>query len=100
LILAAEVDGQEITTVEGVSRSGLSALQKALLRHNSFQCGFCSPGIVLAATELLNKVERPTVEQIREAISGNLCRCTGYQSIVEAIAEAGRTGHQDAAMGR
>lgn len=85
LILAIEADGHEIVTVEGLSKESLTPVQQALLEHNSFQCGFCAPGVVLAATELLERQPQPTAEQIKEAISGNLCRCTGYQSIIEAI---------------
>jgi carbon-monoxide dehydrogenase small subunit len=90
LILAIEVDGHEITTLEGLSADGLTDLQKALLAHNSFQCGFCAPGVVLSATELLNNNPRPTEEEAKEAISGNLCRCTGYKPILDAILAAGR----------
>jgi len=85
LILTIEVDGQEIMTVEGLSAGSLTPVQESLLEHNSFQCGFCAPGIVLAATELFENHPRPTEEEIKEAISGNLCRCTGYQSIIEAL---------------
>jgi carbon-monoxide dehydrogenase small subunit len=85
LILAVEVEGQEITTVEGLGRGELTPLQRAFVERNAFQCGFCAPGIVLAATELLAHNPRPTEAQIREAISGNLCRCTGYQPIIEAV---------------
>lgn len=90
LILAIEVDGHEITTLEGLSSDGLTALQKALLAHNSFQCGFCAPGVVLSATELLKNHPAPTEEEAKEAISGNLCRCTGYKPIIDAIIAAGR----------
>jgi carbon-monoxide dehydrogenase small subunit len=90
LILAVEVDGQEITTVEGLSKDGLTPLEQSLLEHNSFQCGFCAPGIVLAATELLEKHPHPTEEEVREAISGNLCRCTGYEPIIKAILDVQR----------
>jgi carbon-monoxide dehydrogenase small subunit len=90
LILAVEVDGQEIMTVEGLSKDGLTPLEQSLLEHNSFQCGFCAPGIVLAATELLEKHPHPTEEEVREAISGNLCRCTGYEPIIEAILDVQR----------
>lgn len=93
LILAIEVDGHEITTVEGLGRKELTPLQKSFLRHNSFQCGFCAPGMVLAATELLRKNAKPSEHEIKEAISGNLCRCTGYEPIIKAIAAvAGRDG--------
>jgi carbon-monoxide dehydrogenase small subunit len=85
LILAIEVDGHDIITVEGLSRESLTPVQRALLEHNSFQCGFCAPGVVLAATELLEGHPQPREEEVKEAIAGNLCRCTGYQSIIEAI---------------
>ena len=85
LILAIEVDGQEITTIEGLSKDGLTSLQEAFIENNSFQCGFCAPGITISATELLNKNPHPNKEEIKEAIAGNLCRCTGYESIIEAI---------------
>jgi len=86
-ILAIEVDGQEIQTVEGLSRNGLTELQNKFIEMNSFQCGFCAPGITIAATELLNNNPHPTIEDIKESLSGNLCRCTGYTPIVDAIFE-------------
>lgn len=86
LILAIEADGHKITTLEGLSRNGLTPLQESLLKHGAFQCGFCAPGIVLSATELLAKHPHPSEEEIKESISGNLCRCTGYKPIIEAIA--------------
>ena len=85
LIFAVEVDGQEITTLEGISKNGLSPLQKEFLARNSFQCGFCAPGVILASTELLNNNPHPTEHEIKEAIAGNLCRCTGYTPIIRAI---------------
>ena len=85
LILAIEVDGSEITTVEGLSRAGLTPLQQSFLKHDSFQCGFCAPGIVLSATELLGRNPRPSEAEVKEAIAGNLCRCTGYKPIIEAV---------------
>jgi len=85
LILAAEADGHEITTVEGLGQDGLTPLQQAFIEHSSFQCGFCAPGVVLAATALLTENPNPSDEQIREAIAGNLCRCTGYEPIIEAV---------------
>ena len=85
LILAVEAEGHEITTVEGLSQGGPTPLQQAFVEHNSFQCGFCAPGIVLAATELLEKNPHPTEEEVKEAISGNLCRCTGYKPILDAV---------------
>lgn len=89
LVLAVEVDGQEITTVEGIGYSGLSRLQDLLLNNNAFQCGFCAPGIVLSATELLNNNPSPTRHDVQEALAGNLCRCTGYEPIIEAVLAAG-----------
>ena len=89
LILAIEVDGCEITTVEGLSRAGLTPLQQSFLKHDAFQCGFCAPGIVLSATELLGKNPHPTEAEVKEAIAGNLCRCTGYKPIIEAILALG-----------
>ena len=85
LILAIEADGCDITTVEGLSRAGLTSLQQSFLKHGAFQCGFCAPGVVLSATELLAKNPRPSVPEIKEALGGNLCRCTGYQPIIDAI---------------
>ncbi len=95
LILAMEAEGHEITTVEGLSKDGPTPLQQAFVRHNSFQCGFCAPGIVLAATELLEKNPHPAEEDVKEAISGNLCRCTGYEPIIEAVLDVGgRSGEK------
>ena len=85
LILAVEADGQDITTVEGLGHDGLTALQERLIADSSFQCGFCAPGIVLVAAELLEHEPNPTRYEVSEAISGNLCRCTGYDSIVDAV---------------
>lgn len=90
LIYAIEADGHEITTVEGLQKNGLTPIQKSFLEHNSFQCGFCAPGMIISATELLNENPYPTEEDVREAIAGNLCRCTGYKSIVDAILDVSR----------
>ena len=91
LMLAAEADGCEIVTLEGISADP-SLLQREFAAHNAFQCGFCAPGVVLAATELLARNPHPTREEIQEAIAGNLCRCTGYTPLIEAIeAAAGRS---------
>jgi len=87
LVLAVEIDNQEITTLEGLMRDGLTPLQKSFIGHNSFQCGFCAPGMILSATELLSKNSRPGKKEIQEALSGNLCRCTGYIPIIEAISD-------------
>ena len=88
LILAIEADGHEVVTIEGLCKDKLTALQESFLAHNSFQCGFCAPGVTLAATELLQKNSQPTAQDIKEAIAGNLCRCTGYYKIVQAIEDA------------
>ena len=90
LILAIEVDGCQITTVEGLSHAGLTPLQESFLEHSSFQCGFCAPGIVLSATELLGKNPHPSESDVKEAIAGNLCRCTGYQPIIDAVLAVSR----------
>jgi aerobic-type carbon monoxide dehydrogenase small subunit (CoxS/CutS family) len=90
LILAIEMDGHEITTVEGLNHEGLTPLQQSLLEHGSFQCGYCAPGVVLSATELLKNNPHPTEEEAKEAIAGNLCRCTGYEPIIKAIVGAGQ----------
>jgi aerobic carbon-monoxide dehydrogenase small subunit len=95
LILAIEVDGSSITTVEGLSQAGLTPLQESFLERGSFQCGFCAPGIVLSATELLGKNPHPSEAEVKEAIAGNLCRCTGYQPIIEAVlAVSSKTGRK------
>jgi aerobic-type carbon monoxide dehydrogenase small subunit (CoxS/CutS family) len=85
LILAIEIDGHEVTTVEGLSERDLSPVQKAFVEFNSFQCGFCAPGFIVSATELLNENPDPTKEEAREALAGNLCRCTGYTPIIDAV---------------
>ncbi len=86
LVLAPEMDGMHITTIEGLSKDGeLSPLQKAFVDHAALQCGFCTPGFIMSATALLEENPKPTREEIVRAISGNLCRCTGYIRIIEAI---------------
>ncbi len=85
LIFAIEVEGQEVTTLEGLSKNGLTPLQQAFLEQNAFQCGFCAPGVILAATDLLSSNPNPNEDEIKHAIAGNLCRCTGYTSIIKAI---------------
>jgi 2-furoyl-CoA dehydrogenase 2Fe-2S iron sulfur subunit len=88
LLLAAQVDGAEIVTVEGLAREGeLTSLQQAFRRHHALQCGFCTPGILMAAEDLLAREPHATREQITDMLSGQLCRCTGYTAIVDAIAE-------------
>jgi carbon-monoxide dehydrogenase small subunit len=86
LMLAAQANGTEITTIEGLAVDGeLTALQQAMRDGHGFQCGFCTPGFMITATELLREHRHPSEAQVREVISGNLCRCTGYQSIVDGI---------------
>jgi carbon-monoxide dehydrogenase small subunit len=86
LVLAIEVDGLEITTIEGLKKeTELHPIQEAFVSHGAIQCGFCTPGMVLSAKALLDKNVNPTERDVRLALSGNLCRCTGYQKIVEAI---------------
>lgn len=88
LVLAIEADGAEVVTLEGAnSRKWTRKLQKTFHEKSAFQCGFCAPGIILSATELLEKRPKPSKHEIKEAIAGNLCRCTGYEPIITAIAE-------------
>lgn len=87
LVLAVEIDNREITTLEGLMHDGLTPLQESFIEHNAFQCGFCAPGMILSAAELLAKNSRPGKKEIQEALSGNLCRCTGYIPIIEAISD-------------
>jgi carbon-monoxide dehydrogenase small subunit len=91
LILAVEADGEEIQTVEGIGRNGgLHPLQKTFAAMGAAQCGFCTPGMIVAAKYLLDHNPSPTPEQVYKGIAGNLCRCTGYTTIVEAILSAAR----------
>lgn len=84
--LAVEMEGQAVTTIEGLaSTDGLDPLQEAFVEYGSLQCGFCTPGFLMSAKALLNENPKPTEEEIRLAIAGNLCRCTGYDKIVKAI---------------
>ena len=86
LYLAVQANGSVVETVEGLTKSGaLADLQESFMRHNAMQCGFCSSGMLLAAAELVEKQPKASREQVREWISGNYCRCTGYHSIVDAI---------------
>lgn len=94
LVLAPQIDGQEILTVEGLSSGDkLHPLQESFLYHEAVHCGFCTPGMLLSAKELLDEKPHPSEEEIRLAISGNLCRCTGYVQIVEAIADVANKDH-------
>ncbi len=85
LVLAIEIDNQNVLTLEGLMKGELTTLQKVFLDHNSFQCGFCTPGMVISTNELLEKNPSPSREEIMEALSGNLCRCTGYTPIINAV---------------
>ena len=88
LLLAAQVDRSEVVTIEGLAGAGaLTSLQVAFRRHHALQCGFCTPGILIAAEDLLTRATSPTREEIVDMLSGQLCRCTGYTPIVDAIAE-------------
>jgi len=91
MVLAVEADGREVITVEGLApEGGLSPLQEAFVEHNAVQCGFCTPGMLMSATALLERNPDPTEEEIKEALVGNLCRCTGYVRIVDAIQAASK----------
>jgi aerobic carbon-monoxide dehydrogenase small subunit len=92
LVLAAEAEGTCVTTIEGIaSGNELDPVQAALVRQGGTQCGFCTPGVVLSAVALLRRTDHPSEAEIRHAIAGNLCRCTGYDKIVEAVAIAAET---------
>jgi carbon-monoxide dehydrogenase small subunit len=92
LLLAHEAEGREIITIEGLSQEGvMTDVQKAFVAEGAIQCGFCTPGMILSATALLNRKGRPSREEIKQALAGNLCRCTGYTKIVAAVAKAAET---------
>jgi carbon-monoxide dehydrogenase small subunit len=91
LVLAMDAQGKEIVTIEGLSQGErLHPIQEAFLKHGAIQCGFCTPGMVISAKALLDQNPRPTETEVRKAISGNLCRCTGYQHIVDSIMAASK----------
>jgi aerobic-type carbon monoxide dehydrogenase small subunit (CoxS/CutS family) len=93
LVLAVQADGSEIGTVEGLARAGeLNPLQRSFREHHALQCGFCTPGILMAATDYLERHPKPTREEVADLLSGHLCRCTGYEPIVDAILAASRRG--------
>jgi aerobic carbon-monoxide dehydrogenase small subunit len=90
LVLAASCEGHSVTTIEGLGGSeDLDPLQQAMLEHHGLQCGFCTPAMVLTALDLLRRNPRPNEREVRQALSGNLCRCTGYSGIVAAVLEVG-----------
>jgi carbon-monoxide dehydrogenase small subunit len=91
-VLAQQADGHEITTIEGLAPDGkLHPIQRAFVEHHGLQCGFCTPGVILTAADLLSRGGSPSEDEIRHALRGNLCRCTGYQGIVESIRAVGAT---------
>ena len=92
LMLAAQLEGRTLLTIEGLAANGeLHVVQQAFVDHGAVQCGFCTPGMVLATLDLLRRIPEPTREEVRRELSGNLCRCTGYQKIVDAVMAAART---------
>jgi carbon-monoxide dehydrogenase small subunit len=91
LVLAVEVDGHQVMTIEGLADGPeLHPIQKSFVEHGAVQCGFCTPGMVLAAKALLDENPNPTEEEIKHALAGNLCRCTGYAKIIDAVTAAGK----------
>ncbi len=96
LMLAGQADGRTITTIEGLAtRENFHPIQKAFEEHGSLQCGFCGPGVIMAAKALLDKNPDPDVPTIRDALAGNLCRCTGYTKMIEAVQVAAREMHPE-----
>ena len=92
LLYAVQMQDRAVTTVEGLATpDGLNALQAALQKHHGLQCGFCTPGLLMTATAFLRETPNPTEEQIKDAISGNICRCTGYHSIIQAIKDVSQS---------
>lgn len=99
LTFACQVDGSDILTVEGLEDdSGLHPLQQSFWDHHGLQCGFCTPGMLMSSWNLLKECSKPTDQEIREALSGNVCRCTGYAQIVEAVQEAALRMNQEASI--
>jgi aerobic carbon-monoxide dehydrogenase small subunit len=93
MLLAVQADGARITTVEGLAPDGeLTPLQRSFNEHHALQCGYCTPGMLMSATALLDRNPRPTEDEVRYALQGNICRCTGYVNIVEAVVAAGGSG--------
>jgi carbon-monoxide dehydrogenase small subunit len=92
LVLAVEAAGSDVTTIEGVSDAGITSLQESFLTEGAVQCGFCIPGMVVAATALLERVPEPTASEVHDGLSGNLCRCGGYSRITAAVLRAAAAG--------
>jgi carbon-monoxide dehydrogenase small subunit len=94
-VLAAQAEGAQITTIEGLAQDGvLHPMQRAFQENHGLQCGFCTPGMVMAALSLLDEHPNPTETEVREGLEGNLCRCTGYHNIVQSVLAAGREAAQ------
>jgi aerobic carbon-monoxide dehydrogenase small subunit len=92
-VLAAQADGAEVTTIEGLGSEGaLHPVQEGFWAHHGLQCGYCTPGMIMAGADLLAKNPDPSEEEVREALAGNLCRCTGYHNIVKAVMSAAKSG--------
>jgi len=87
-VLAVQADGGEVTTIQGLANGAWHPVQQAFHERHALQCGYCTPGMIMAAVDLLRDVPDPTEEQVREGLEGNLCRCTGYQNIVDAVLQA------------
>jgi carbon-monoxide dehydrogenase small subunit len=91
-VLAVQADGSEVTTIEGMgTEDSLHPLQEAFWKNHGLQCGYCTPGMIMASADLLAKNPEPSEEEVREALAGNLCRCTGYHNIVKAVLDAAET---------
>jgi carbon-monoxide dehydrogenase small subunit len=92
-VLAVQAEGAEVTTIEGIGSEGaLHPVQEAFWEHHGLQCGYCTPGMIMAGADLLDKNPDPSEEEVREALAGNLCRCTGYHNIVKAVLSASKAG--------
>ncbi|HEY7263972.1 MAG TPA: (2Fe-2S)-binding protein [Trebonia sp.] len=96
-VLAVQADGAEITTIQGLANGTLHPLQEAFHEEHALQCGYCTPGMIMAAADLLRDNPHPTEQQVRDGLEGNLCRCTGYQNIVRAVLKAAGAAHETAA---
>ena len=91
-VLAVQADGAEITTIQGLANGGWHPLQRAFHEQHALQCGYCTPGMIMAAADLLRDTPHPSEHEVREGLEGNLCRCTGYQNIVRAVLRAASEG--------
>ena len=99
-ILALQANGREVTTVEGLAKDGkLDPIQKAFLDHGAYQCGFCTPGMLMSSKALFNENPKPSKMEIKEALDGNLCRCTGYNSIIRALTDVAKGEYKEEEVG-